>query len=259
MLDDIVMSKQQELEAAKQELPFEDLKARLASHLAERSFRRAIYQQGKLSLIAELKRKSPSKGMLRERFDPVSLAQTLQDAGAAALSVLTDEPYFGGHLDFLRDAKQFTEVPVLRKDFIIDPYQVYEAAFYEADAVLLIVRILAEEELIACMQAADTLGLEPLVEVHSEAELTVALSAGAHVIGINHRDLSTFQLDPTLSERLVPNIPSGKVIVIESGVKTAEDVKRVQKLGAHAVLIGEALMTASDVGAKIRELFKGTW
>ena len=259
MLDDIVLSKQQEVESAKREVPLEDLKARMASYLATRSFRRAISQPGKLSLIAELKRKSPSKGMLRERFDPVSLAQTLQEAGAAALSVLTDEPFFGGQLEFLRDVKQFTEIPVLRKDFIVDPYQVYEAASFQADAVLLIVRILTEEQLLQCMQAADLLGIEPLVEVHSANELKLALSIGAHVLGINHRDLQTFKIHPTLSEELVPQIPAGKLIVAESGVQTAEDVKRLKRLGVHAVLVGEALMTAADPAAKVRELFAGTW
>jgi len=259
MLDEIVLAKQQELEAAKERLPFEDLKARLTSFLAERSFRNALRIPGKLSLIAELKRKSPSKGMLRERFDPVHLAQTLQAAGAAALSVLTDEAYFGGHLEFLRDAKQFTEIPILRKDFIVDPYQVYEAAFYGADAVLLIVRILTEEQLIQCMQASDVLGIEPLVEVHSAEELKLALSVGAHAIGINHRDLRTFQIDPTLSEQLVPKMPAGKLIVAESGIQTTEDVKRMKRLGIHALLIGETLMKAADPAAKIRELFAGTW
>ena len=259
MLDDIVMSKQLEVEAAKERLPLDDLKARMANYLADRSFRKAINVPGKLSLIAELKRKSPSQGMLRERFDPVSLSQTLQDAGAAALSVLTDEPFFGGSLDFLRDAKQFTEIPVLRKDFLVDPYQVYEAALYEADAVLLIVRILTEEQLFQCMQAADLLGIEPLVEVHSAEELKVALSAGAHVLGINHRDLRTFELTPTLSDELVPRVPAGKLIVAESGIQTADDVKRMKRLGVHAVLIGEALMTSPDPPAKVGELFAGTW
>lgn len=259
MLDDIVMSKQLEVEAAKGRLPYEDLTARMAHYLAERSFRKAIHVPGQLALIAELKRKSPSKGMLRERFDPVSLAQTLQQAGAAALSVLTDEPFFGGHLDFLRDAKHFTEVPILRKDFIVDPYQVYEAAFYEADAVLLIARILTEAQLFQCMQAADRLGIEPVVEVHAEAELKAALGAGAHVIGINHRDLATFTIDPTLTEQLLPRIPAGKLVIAESGVQRAEEVQRMKQLGVHAVLIGETLMVASDPAAKVRELFTGTW
>jgi len=259
MLDDIVRHKHEEVASAKARLPLDDLKARVAHRLAVRSFRQALSVPGKLSLIAELKRKSPSQGILRERFDPVSLAQTLQDAGAAALSVLTDETHFGGHLDFLRDAKQFTEIPALRKDFIVDPYQIYESALYEADAVLLIVRALFPDALAACMQAADQLGLEPFVEVHSADELRVALDVGAHVIGINHRDLQTFQLDPGLSERLVPRIPAGKLIVAESGIQRAEEIARLKRLGVHAALVGAALMTAPDPAAKVRELFAGTW
>ena len=259
MLDDIVMCKQEEVEAAKSLISLEDLKERVAHHVAERSFRGALSVPGKLSLIAELKRKSPSRGMLRERFDPVHLAQTLEEAGASALSVLTDEGYFGGSLDFLRDAKQFTEIPVLRKDFIIDPYQVYEAAFYGADAVLLIVRVLTEESLSACMQAADRAGLEPLVEVHTFGELKSALSVGAHAIGINHRDLKTFTIDPKLTEQLVPHVPAGKLIIAESGLQKPEDIQRMKRLGVHAVLIGEALMLAPDPAVKVRELFTGTW
>ncbi|MBI2104915.1 MAG: indole-3-glycerol phosphate synthase TrpC [Candidatus Omnitrophica bacterium] len=257
MLDEIVRRKEQEVAEAKARLPFAELKARLARHAVERNFRAALEVPGKLSLIAELKRKSPSRGMLRERFDPVSLAQTLEAAGAAALSVLTDEPYFGGHLDFLRDAKQFTQIPALRKDFILDPYQVYEAALYEADAVLLIVRILSDAQLAACLQAAQGLGLEPLVEVHAEEELARAVRAGARVIGINHRDLDTLTMDSDLSARLMPKVPAGTVVVAESGVQTAEDVRRMRRLGVHAVLVGEALMTAPDPAAKVRELFAG--
>ncbi len=230
-----------------------------ATRTVERSFRTALAVPGKLSLIAELKRKSPSKGMLRERFDPVSLAQMLEEAGAAALSVLTDERYFGGSLEFLRDAHQFTEIPVLRKDFIVDPYQVYEAVLYEADAVLLIVRVLTDARLTDCLQAADRVGIEPFVEVHSADELQRAVRAGAHVIGINHRDLSTFTINPDLSAQLVPMIPAGKVIVAESGLQTPKEVARMKSLGVHAVLIGEALMTAPDPAAKVRELFAGTW
>lgn len=257
MLEDIMEVKQEEVASAKRERPLEDLQAHLTGRISERSFGKAVHRAGTLSLIAELKRKSPSKGMLRERFDPVSLAQSLEEAGAAALSVLTDETFFGGSLDILRDVKQFTELPVLRKDFIVDPYQVYEAAFYGADAVLLIVRVLQEERLVECLQAADRVGIEPLVEVHSEGELRTALSAGAHAIGINHRDLGTFQLDPGLSERLVPKIPSDKVIIAESGLQTPQDLQRMRALGVHAVLIGEALMTAPDPGAKVRELLQG--
>ena len=259
MLDEIVQSKRREIAQAKQRLPLEELKTRVASYHAARNFRDVLAAPGKLSLIAELKRKSPSKGMLRERFDPVSLAQTMEEAGAAALSVLTDEPFFGGHLDFLRDAKQFTEVPVLRKDFILEPYQIYEAAVYEADAVLLIVRLLPQAQLRECLDVAHRLGMEALVEVHAQEELATALAAGARILGINHRDLQTFQMDMTLSERLIPRIPSGCVIVAESGIQTPEDVQRMQRLGVHALLIGESLMVSPDVSAKIRQLFAGTW
>ena len=259
MLDEIVMTKQMEVEEAKNRQPLERLKEHLTHYMAERGFRRAIAVPNKLTLIAELKKKSPSKGMLRERFEPVSLAQQLESAGAAALSVLTDESYFGGRLEYLRDAKNFTQIPILRKDFIIDPYQVYEAALYGADAVLLIVRVLGDEQLTECMQAADKLGIEPLVEVHSEPELRLALSCGAHVIGINHRDLKTFKMDSALSATLIPKIPAGKVLVAESGLNTAEDIKRMKALGVHAVLIGEALMASPDPAAKIKELFAGTW
>ncbi len=193
--------------------------------------------------------------MLRQRFDPVSLAQMLEAAGAAAFSVLTDEPFFGGHLEFLRDVKQFTELPVLRKDFLLEPYQIYEAAFYQADAVLLIVRVLAEPELRACINAAQALGMEPLVEVHAEPELAAAVRAGARLIGINHRDLDTFGMDPGLSARLMPHVPAGITVVAESGIHTPTDVERMRRLGVHAVLVGEALMIAADPAAKVRELF----
>ena len=259
MLDDIVLSKQQEIESAKQQLTMEDLEVHLREHLAERSFRKAIGGPGKLSLIAELKRKSPSKGMLRAKFEPVDLAKSLERAGASALSILTDAPFFGGRIEYIDDVKKFTEVPILRKDFIIDPYQIYESAFYGADAVLLIVSILTEEKLIACMQAADRLGLEPLVEVHSKEELKTALSVGAHVIGINHRDLGTLKIDPELSAKLVPLVPAGKIIVAESGIQTAQDVKRMKGLGVHAILVGEALMSAADPASKVQELFAGSW
>jgi indole-3-glycerol phosphate synthase len=254
MLDEILASKRQEVARAKAALAPEELQQRVARHTAQRSFRQAIHRPGTLSVIAELKRKSPSRGMLRERFDPVSLAQGFEEAGAAALSVLTDEPYFGGHLEFLRDVKHFTELPVLRKDFILEPYQVDEAAFYQADAVLLIVRILSDEALRACLQAARQLALDALVEVHAEADLARALGAGAELIGINHRDLDTLQLDPGLTARLMPRIPKERVVVAESGLHSAADVAQMRALGVHAVLVGEALMAAADPSAKLREL-----
>ena len=259
LLDEILAAKQQEVKVAKSRLRLEELKTRLRGHRAARSVRKALAKSGTLSLIAELKRKSPSAGMLRERFDPVSLAQQLQEAGASALSVLTDETFFGGSLEFLRDVQQFTELPTLRKDFVIDPYQVYEAAYYQADAVLLIVQILSEDQLIQCLEAAEQVGMDALVEVHTTDDLDLALGIGANLIGINHRNLRTFTLDPNVTAQLVPKIPAGRFIVAESGVQTREDIQRLKALGVHAVLIGEALMTAPDVVAKVRELFDGIW
>ncbi len=254
MLEEILANKRQEVEAAKARLPLAELKARVGHHRAERDFRRAVTQPGRLSLIAELKRKSPSRGMLRERFDPVSLAQILQANGASALSVLTDERYFGGHLEFLRDVKQFTEIPVLRKDFVLEPYQVYEAALYQADAVLLIMTVLDDATLTECLRVAQSLELAALVEVHAEAELDRALRAGAQLIGINARDLKTFTLHANVVARLVPRIPKDRTIIAESGLQSPEDLRRLRQLGVHAALIGEALMVAPDPAAKVREL-----
>ncbi len=260
ILDDIVAAKRQEIEAAKLRLPPDELMRRVRGRRAERGFAEALRcSPRRPALIAELKRKSPSRGMLRERFDPVSLAQQLQDAGASALSILTDERFFGGHLEFLRDVHQFTEVPCLRKDFLIDPYQIYEAAYYQADAVLLIVRLLKPEQLSQLLALAGELGMDALVEVHAETELTIALEAGAQLIGINQRDLSTFTMRPELTGRLVPTIPPGRTIVAESGLHTADDLRRARELGVHAVLIGESIMMAPDVTAKIRDLFAGVW
>ncbi|MBI4355744.1 MAG: indole-3-glycerol phosphate synthase TrpC [Candidatus Omnitrophica bacterium] len=260
ILDEIVAHKREEIEAAKQRLPLDEFERRVRGHRSSRSFRAALTQTAKRpALIAELKRKSPSRGMLRERFDPVRLAQELQEAGASALSVLTDERYFGGSLEFLRDAQAFTDIPILRKDFILEPYQVYEAAFAQADAVLLITQLLNEEQLTSLRLLAEQFGMEALVEVHAEEELSRALKSGASLIGINHRDLRTFTMHPDTTSRLVPHIPSGCVIVAESGVQSSEDVKRLRDLGVHAVLIGESLMTSPDVNAKVRELFAGAW
>ncbi len=260
ILDDILASKRQEVAAAKQRMPLEELKRRAHPRSSPHRFRDALTGAAKTpALIAELKRKSPSRGMLRERFDPISLAQQLQDAGASALSVLTNERFFGGTLETLHEVQAFVDIPVLRKDFILEPYQIYEAAVHQADAVLLIVRILSDAQLADTLRTADALGMDALVEIHTEEELARAQKAGASVIGINHRDLGTFTMDPTLSVRLVPRIPAGKVIVAESGIQSPADVKRMRQLGVHAVLIGEALMVATDPAAKVRELFTGVW
>jgi indole-3-glycerol phosphate synthase len=260
ILDEIVAQKRTEITAAQQRLPLEELERRVRGHQASRNFRAALLESGKRpALVAELKRKSPSRGMLRERFDPVRLAQELQDAGASALSVLTDERYFGGHLDFLRDAHDFTEVPLLRKDFILEAYQIYEAAHAQADAVLLIAGLLDDRQLTQLRLLAEGFGMDALVEIHQDDDAIRAVDSGASMIGVNARDLRDFSMHPEAIERLVPKIPKGAVVVAESGVQSAADVKRLAELGVQAVLIGEALMTAPDVKVKVRELFQGQW
>lgn len=260
ILDDILAAKRDEVEQAKARLPLEELARRVHAPRTSRGFQRALQEApAKPALIAELKRKSPSRGLLRERFDPVSLAQQLQEAGASALSVLTDERFFGGNLELLRDVQQFTDIPILRKDFLIDAYQLYEAAAAGADAVLLIAQILSDAQLGEFLRLAGRVGLDALVEVHAEEELARALAVGARLIGVNHRDLRTFTVHPQTSARLIPRIPDGCVIVAESGLRQRDEIARLARLGVHAVLIGESLMTAPDPAAKIRELFSGVW
>lgn len=260
ILDDILAHKREDIAAAQQRLPLEELKRRVQGRGGRHRFRDALREsERRPALIAELKRKSPSRGMLRERFDPVRLGQELQEAGAAALSILTDERFFGGSLEILRDVQPFVEIPVLRKDFLLDPYQIYEAAAHQADAVLLIVQILSNDQLAEALQVAEQAGLDALVEVHTEAELDRAVRARAQLIGVNSRDLRTFTMHPDVIARLVPRIPPDIVIVAESGIHTREDVERLKSLGAHALLIGESLMTAPDPAAKVRELFDGVW
>lgn len=254
ILDDIIAHKRTEIARAKAMVSLDDLKARTQHHARERNFHLAIRRPREMALIAELKERSPSRGVLRERFDPIALAQALEEAGAHALSVLTDAKFFGGSVDFLTDIKQFTELPVLRKDFLIDEYQLYESAWRGADAVLLIARLLDDQQLIAFVRLATQLQLDALVEIHSTEELSRALQAGADIIGINHRDLSTFTMNAQLSEALAPLIPRDRTIVVESGINRPETVSHLQTLGVHAVLVGEALMEREDVGRAAKEL-----
>ncbi|MBI2936294.1 MAG: indole-3-glycerol phosphate synthase TrpC, partial [Chloroflexi bacterium] len=204
----------------------------------------------------EVKKASPSKGLLRADFDPVRLATTYAEHGAAAISVLTDVHFEGAleHLQAVKEALQPRGVPVLRKDFTIDSYQVYEARAYGADALLLIVAILSQQELERLLDLARSLWLQCLVEVHNEEELQRAISAGAEVIGINNRDLRTFHTDLGVAEWLAPRVPKGKVIVGESGISSWSDVVRLHRSGVQAILVGEALVTSRDIAAKMAEL-----
>jgi indole-3-glycerol phosphate synthase len=256
ILDEILRDKRVELERSKRELPLADLEAQVKTAPFPLNLSGALWGD-KVRLIAEVKKASPSKGLLSEHYDPVAMAMQYVENGAAAISVLTEVDHFQGSPEHLRAVKKAVgpqAVPVLRKDFLVDPYQLLEARAWGADAALLIVAALDPEQLRELLAAAQSVWLQALVEVHDEAELEIALSAGAEIIGINHRNLKTFEMDISLSLRLRPLIPEGRIIVAESGINSAEDVLPLKQAGINAILVGDALMTAPDPGAKVREL-----
>ena len=255
ILDEIVRHKREELARRRRETPRSGLQRRCAELPPPRDFARALTPEpGGIRLLAEVKKASPSRGVLAEHFDPLALAEVYAGSGAAALSVLTDEKYFQGSLEFLTAIRGRVEVPILRKDFTLDEYQLWEARAAGADAVLLIVAILDAGALRDLLQAASGLGLAALVEAHTASEIDVALAAGAGIVGINNRNLKTFETRIETSLELLPMIPAGRVAVSESGFSTAAEVRAVMAAGAHAVLVGEALVRAPDVAAKVREL-----
>jgi indole-3-glycerol phosphate synthase len=258
VLAEILAHKREELEAAKRAVPPAAMRARAEARArdeAPRGFRRALVEGPAPRVVAELKRRSPSRGLIRPDFDAVGCAKAYADAGAAAISVLTDARYFGGDLALLEAVRASVAVPLLRKDFLLDPYQVDEARAFGADAVLLIVRALAPETLGALRERAAGLGLDVLVEVHDEAEVEAALAAGADLVGVNNRDLATFATDLAVSERLAPRLAAhGVTVVAESGIFTHADVRRLEAAGAHAVLVGESLMREPDVGRALARL-----
>ena len=258
VLAEILAHKREEVDACKRgQSPAAMRAAAEARHRAEptRGFRRVLRDGPAPRVVAELKRRSPSKGLIRSDFDAIGCAKAYAEAGAAAISVLTDRAYFGGELALLEAVRAAVPVPLLRKDFVLDPYQVDEARAHGADAVLLIVRALAPEALRALRERAVGLGLDVLVEVHDEEEVQVALEAGADLIGVNNRDLATFQTDLAVTERLAPRLAAAGVVVVgESGIFTREDVRRLEAAGAHAVLVGEALMRESDVAGALQRL-----
>jgi indole-3-glycerol phosphate synthase len=255
ILDDIVRDKREEVRQRRRATSAAVLEAHCRQQPPARELETALQPTpGRVRLIAEVKKASPSRGVLAAALDPVALATLYARHGADAISVLTDAKYFQGRLDDLEAIRRAVPVPLLRKDFTIDEYQLFEARAAGADAVLLIVAILEPAELQDLLKAAKGLGLAALVECHTAPEVEVALTAGARIIGLNNRDLRTFttRLETTLE--LLPLIPPGPLVVSESGFFTAADVRRVAAAGAHAVLVGEGLVTASDVPAKIREL-----
>jgi indole-3-glycerol phosphate synthase len=253
ILDEILDWKQVEIAQAKRNKPLDTLQAEVENALPSRDLHAALRAPG-VSLIAEIKRASPSKGLLRPDLDPRSLAHIYETNGAAAISVLTDTRFFRGSLQDLRMVRQSVEVPVLRKEFVLDPYQVYEARASGADALLLIVAALDDDPLASLHALIRELGMVALVEVHNESELQRALALSPRVIGINNRDLHTFEVRLETTERLRPKVPDAITIVAESGIHTAADVTRLANTGVDAMLVGESLVRAPDVGAKAREL-----
>jgi indole-3-glycerol phosphate synthase len=254
ILDRIVAAKHQEVASLKKTTPLDELQKRVRDLPPARDFAGAISGTS-CAIIAEVKRSSPSKGRIREQFDPVYIASLYEKHGAQAISVLTDEQFFEGKGEYLAEIKKTITLPLLRKDFIIDAYQFYETRALAGDAVLLITAILSGGQLQEYIEQAGLLGLTSLVEVHTGAELEKALAAGAEVIGINNRNLQTFTTDLATTLALAPLIPGNKIVVAESGINTRGDIERLFAAGVHCFLIGEALMRATDIGEKLDELF----
>jgi indole-3-glycerol phosphate synthase len=253
ILDKILATKKREVERYKRAVHLSCLLECIGRRQAPLSFAASLKGNG-IKLIAEVKKASPSKGVLRPYFDPMALAKTYAENGAAAISVLTDAEYFQGSPEHLAAIRQTVSLPLLRKDFIYDEYQVYESAAYGADALLLIAAILEPRQLENLIAASQRLGLGCLVEVHDEEELKIALQSGAEIIGINNRNLNTFEVDLDTTRRLLPFVPEDKIVVSESGISRREDVKKLEGWGVDAVLIGEALVTARNIPKKIKEL-----
>lgn len=256
ILSKIINEKRKEIEQARIKMPENQLKELAGKIYIKSSFKRNIARPHHINLIAELKKASPSKGIIRGDFNPVKIALTYQANGASALSVLTDERFFEGHLKTLKELKDRVTIPLLRKDFIIDEYQIYESLYWGADAILLIAQILTGEELEGFYKMAKGMGMDVLIEVHNEEDVAKALKSGASIIGINNRDLTTFKVDITTTQRLLRIIPENKVRVSESGIKTYEDVMFLKSLGINAVLIGETFLEADDIAAKMREIMR---
>jgi indole-3-glycerol phosphate synthase len=254
ILDEIVASKRREVAEARRRLPPDELEAQAASAPPVRDFRAALEGPGPIQLIAEVKKASPSARVIRADFDPVALARIYQEHGAACLSILTDAPYFQGHLAHLARVRASVAIPLLRKDFLIDDYQVVEARLAGADAVLLIAEVLDDAALVRLREQAGRLGMAALVEFHDPANLPRVLDSGANLVGINNRDLKTFATDLEHTLRLRDRIPPEVVLVSESGIRVRGDAERLEAAGVSAILVGEALLRAPDVGLAVERL-----
>ena len=261
ILDEIIKKTKADLEKRKVEYPVDWLGRSLAYNpfvpKDVQGFLRST-PENPYRIIAEVKKASPSKGIIREDFDPVEIAQAYEQGGADALSVLTEPHWFKGDKEYLGMIRRYVSIPLLRKDFIVDKYQIVEALAYGADFILLIAKALSRKELKELYEYALHLGLEVLVEIHDKSDLIKAMFAGATIVGINHRNLETFEMDMSLSEKLIPMIPNGKIIVAESGINDHETVVELGKIGADAFLVGEHFMRQDDITAAIKSVKYGT-
>lgn len=254
ILDKIIENKRSEVERAKISKPVDLLKSELQDLEKTRGFYQSIRPDGTTKVIAEIKCASPSKGVLRPDFNPVEISKSYARGGASAISVLTDSRFFKGSLNHLRDIRSSVEIPLLRKDFIIDHYQVYESRFYGADAILLIVAALDSTILKELLELAHSLDMDAIVEIHNEAELHKAIQVGSDIIGINNRNLKTFDVSLETSLRLCRLIPGDKIIISESGISSVDDIKRLRSAGINVLLIGETFMRSPEPGEELRKL-----
>lgn len=256
ILDEIVENSRHELEIRKLKMPLEKVRE-LAFAAAGTVDLLASLNKGKIGIIAEVKKASPSRGIICREFNPVEIARNYACNGASAISILTESKYFQGSLEYLHDIKRSLGAirpPLLRKDFIVDPYQIYESRSYGADALLLIVAILKFEELEELLSLSHSLNMKCLVETHNEDEVKLAIKSGAQIIGINNRDLSTFNVDFNTTARLRPLVPADRIVVSESGIKTRSDMEKLQSWGVNAALIGESLIASNNIAAKMKEM-----
>lgn len=256
ILSRIIEEKRKVVEESKRVKPQNELLKEIKNLSVKSLFKKNISRAHHINLIAEIKKASPSKGILRGDFNPVKIAITYQANGASAISILTDERFFEGKLEYLVKVRSNVSIPILRKDFFIDEYQIYETVAAGADAILLICDILSMGELTRFYNIATELGLDCLVEVHNEEDIEKALAIDAAIIGINNRDLHSFKVDLGVTQRLIRMIPQSKVIVSESGIKCYEDIMFLKSLGVNAILIGEAFMESDDIAAKMREIMR---
>ena len=253
-LKEIVVAKKASIALAKQQLSEEDLKTKLVGLPLTRPFKEMISKPRQISLVAEIKQASPSKGIIRQNFNLSEIAQVYNAVGVQAVSVLTEEIFFKGNPAYIAEVKNLINAPVLRKDFILEAYQVYESRYLGADAILLIADLLTKDKLMEFMQIADSLSLDYIVEVHDEKELKKVLNLKVPIVGINNRNLHTLEVDFKTTEKLFTLIPKEKIVVVESGIKSSQDVLFLKILGASAVLIGTAFMEAEDIKKKVEEV-----